>query len=524
MNYRVVIPTSGSGSRLGKLTRYINKSLVGIAHRPTISHLIEQFPGDCEFVIALGHKGNLVREYLELAHPDRQFIFQHVVPFEGKGSGLGLSLLFCEKYLQQPFIFLSCDTLVKEQIIVPDHNWMGYAQIENVSDYRTLELESDYVNQICEKGINNDNQRPYIGLSGIHDYQLFWKAMRSGKATAIRQGEVYGLRKILSKTKVSAYRYTWFDTGNPKALAITREAYRQVDEPNILEKENESIWFVGDKVIKFSDNKKFIANRIARAKELRGFIPNIQESRENMYRYQRVEGKVLSEAITVSLFDKLLSQCSIFWKLRPLNGNEELAFKNLCMDFYKDKTYERIDLFYKKFDKKDGTELINEEEMPLLSDVLKTIDWDWISNGLPGRFHGDFHFENIIWSKKEDKFTFLDWRQDFGGDLKNGDIYYDFAKLLHGLIVSHEMIARDKYSVTWDENKITLNLHHRQILIDCENIFNQWVKSNGYDLKKIRVLTALIYLNIAPLHHYPYSMFLYGFGKRMLVHELKYNF
>ena len=162
--------------------------------------------------------------------------------------------------------------------------------------------------------------------------------------------------------------------------------------------------------------------------------------------------------------------------------------------------------------------------MPLLSDVLKTIDWDWISNGLPGRFHGDFHFENIIWSKREDKFTFLDWRQDFGGDLKNGDIYYDFAKLLHGLIISHELIARDKYSVTWDENKITLNLHRRQILIDCENIFNQWVKSNGYDLKKIRVLTALIYLNIAPLHHYPYSMFLYGFGKRMLVHELKYNF
>ena len=121
---------------------------------------------------------------------------------------------------------------------------MGYAQIDSVSDYRTLGLESDYVKEICEKEINSDNLKAYIGLSGIHDYQLFWKAMRSGKATAIRQGEVYGLRKILSKTKVSAYRYTWFDTGNPKALAITREAYRQVDEPNILEKENESIWFV----------------------------------------------------------------------------------------------------------------------------------------------------------------------------------------------------------------------------------------------------------------------------------------
>ena len=75
MSYRVVIPTAGIGSRLEGLTKYINKSLVGIANRPTISHLIEQFPEDCEFVIALGHKGKLVRDFLELAYPDKKFFF-----------------------------------------------------------------------------------------------------------------------------------------------------------------------------------------------------------------------------------------------------------------------------------------------------------------------------------------------------------------------------------------------------------------------------------------------------------------
>jgi NDP-sugar pyrophosphorylase family protein len=73
MSYRVVIPTAGIGSRLEGLTKYINKSLVGIANRPIVSHLIEQFPQDCEFVIALGHKGELVRDFLELAYPDRTF-------------------------------------------------------------------------------------------------------------------------------------------------------------------------------------------------------------------------------------------------------------------------------------------------------------------------------------------------------------------------------------------------------------------------------------------------------------------
>ena len=44
MTYRVVIPTAGIGSRLEKLTKHRNKSLVAIANRPIMSHLIEQFP------------------------------------------------------------------------------------------------------------------------------------------------------------------------------------------------------------------------------------------------------------------------------------------------------------------------------------------------------------------------------------------------------------------------------------------------------------------------------------------------
>ena len=89
MSYRIVIPTAGIGSRLNNLTTYLNKSLVSIALRPTLCHLIEQFPESCEFVIALGHKGNLVREFIEIAYPNRTFFYAEVDPYIGKGSGLG---------------------------------------------------------------------------------------------------------------------------------------------------------------------------------------------------------------------------------------------------------------------------------------------------------------------------------------------------------------------------------------------------------------------------------------------------
>ena len=87
MSYRVVIPTAGIGSRLEKLTKHLNKSLVSISHQPILSHIIEQFPKTCEFVIALGYKGTLVKDFLGMAYPDRIFYFvnelkrYYIVPF-----------------------------------------------------------------------------------------------------------------------------------------------------------------------------------------------------------------------------------------------------------------------------------------------------------------------------------------------------------------------------------------------------------------------------------------------------------
>ena len=521
MSYRICIPCAGTGSRLGNLTRFINKSLVSIANRPTLSHLIEKFPPDAEFVITLGHKGHLIREFLSLAYPDRQFFFADASPFEGPGSGLGLSLQACKQYLQQSFVFISCDTLVEEQIPPPDNNWMGYAEVSNLEAYRTIKLSASRVSAIAEKAEGKSlDHKAYIGLAGIYNYQNFWEAMEHGGDSSIAVGEAYGLRSLLSNT-IHAHAFTWHDTGNLDNLAQARKHYRDPDEPNILEKTNEAIWFIGNNVIKFSDDKEFIANRVKRVQELHGFVPEVTHAEAHMYRYSKIEGKVLSEVITLPLFDRLLEHCTSFWEKKLLTADETVAFQKACMKFYKDKTYERVALFYKNFDRKDGGEAINGNEMIDLNTMLKTVNWDWLANGLPGRFHGDFHFENILWRPADQQFTFLDWRQDFGGNLNIGDIYYDLAKLLHGLIISHELIAGDFYQVDWRPDSIHYDFYRKQILVECERHFGAWLDRHGYERKKVWVLTALIYLNIAALHHHPYSLLLYSLGKLMLKTELE---
>ncbi len=524
MSYRVCIPTAGTGSRLGELTKFINKSLVSIANRPILSHIIEQFPSDVEFVIPLGYKGNLVREFLELAYGNRKFFFQEVSLFEGYGSGLGLSLISCKRYLQQPFIFISCDTLVKEPIPSPQENWMAFSETAELKSYRTLKITDNQVLSIHEKEDKKDsNSKAYIGLAGIKDYQAFWSAMDQDKQETLLTGEVFGLRTLLVDKDVMAHAFTWYDTGNVSSLNLARSTYQEQSAPSILEKTNEAIWFVDNQVIKFSDDQKFIANRVKRVQELNDFVPKVTDTRLNMYRYSKVEGKVLSDVISLPLFEKLLQHCKRFWiKKEQVSLTEtENDFREACMKFYRDKTFERVALFYKNFNQKDGTESINGLPMPKLEVLLNLIDWEWLAKGLPARFHGDLHFENILWDESKELFTFLDWRQDFGGNTSVGDIYYDFAKLLHGMIITHEFIAKDLYRITRENDRIIFDFHRKQILVECERHFVSWLESEGYDRKKVWILTALIYLNIAALHHNPYSLLLFALGKSMLNNELE---
>ena len=70
---RVCIPSAGLGERLENLTKYINKPLLNIANKPAISYIIEKFSEDTEFIIPLGYKGDLIRQFVELAYPNRKF-------------------------------------------------------------------------------------------------------------------------------------------------------------------------------------------------------------------------------------------------------------------------------------------------------------------------------------------------------------------------------------------------------------------------------------------------------------------
>ena len=516
--HKVIISTVGLGSRLESLTKYKNKSLVALNNQPVISHQINFFEPDTEFVVALGYKGSLVREYLELAHPNRNITFHEVSPFAGEGSSLGFTLISCKQYLQEPFIFLSCDTIVTEPIPKPDFNWVGYCKHSNPSNqYRTVNIIEHKIDKILEKDekIFCDSKN-YIGLCGIYDYKLFWEAYSSCDPKLLLQGESVGLRALLDARQIEGIPFTWFDTGNLHSLDASRKSFSQQDSPNILVKEDEDIWFVNESVIKFFSNSKIVRDRVLRAGQLDGFVPPIVSAKNNMYLYHKLTGKVVSDCIDIELFRKLLDFSSYFWQpINNIQGHSEI--REYCYQFYKHKTLARVQQFQKRYAGFDGEITVNGINLPSTIDQLNLLNWHELCDGIPVRFHGDYHFENILYNNADGKFMLLDWRQDFAGNLSWGDIYYDLAKLLHGLIVNHDYVANDLYSVNnKGSNSYMIDIRQRLIYFDCINELKLWCSKNNLSFTRVQIICALIFLNISPLHHQPYANFLHLLGKKML--------
>ena len=73
----------------------------------------------------------LEKQFLENLYPDKNIKYVFVDPYIGKNSGLGYTLISSKHYLQDPFVFISCDTLILDKIPPLNHNWVGFSNISN---------------------------------------------------------------------------------------------------------------------------------------------------------------------------------------------------------------------------------------------------------------------------------------------------------------------------------------------------------------------------------------------------------
>lgn len=441
----------------------------------------------------------------------------------GGGSSLVYSMLKASKHLQEPFIYHASDTIVTDKPIPPpSKNWIGGFMGGGSSNYASFDVLDGTVNSIHDKGNPNPDYL-HVGLVGINDYKKFWKHAhllqnKFPKNESLNDVEV--IRDMISQEAKFHFIPVkkWYDVGNVESLNKVRHDIE--DSFHILDKPTESIYFLNGHVIKFFSDSNTVKDRIKRAKILRGLVPSIIHSGNNFYCYKHVKGDLMAEIVQPHLLRELLNWAEKkLW--RPSKEVSEEKFKQVCLKFYKDKTNERLKEFTNSRGISDAPTIVNGIKIPSAESLLKQVDFEKLANSEQTYYHGDFVLDNIL--KTKDGFCLLDWRQNFGGLIESGDKYYDLAKLNHNLTVNHGIVNNNLFEIKISGNKVKCDIMRRNSLVQSQKELFKFLRENNYDLQKIRLLTAIIWLNMAPLHEHPLDVFLYYFGRLNLWYALKNN-
>lgn len=509
MTHTVLITTSGIGERLGILTKYTNKSLVNIGDKYAICNIIENYDVDTKFIITIGYYGQLVKDFLLLAYPSSDIKFVVIDNYVGEGSSLGYSLLQAKEYLQKPFIFHCCDSIVTGPICFEENkNVLCVAKCESSKYYSNIKVDCEKITEI-----NNKNHFEfdfiYTGISFINDYNIFWQNLENiynSNTLDNSLSDVHVIRKMIQSDKCLFFYKelnNWYDTGNVESYKKIKEIFKP--KYSILEKNNESLCFFENTVVKFINDININKKRVERGKILYPLTPKIINHSNNFIIMEKVIGNLLSEYYNYGEVYNLLKWAKQYlW----INKKQDSEYKQNCYNFYIVKTKNRInDLTFLN----NEFEIINGLNTGKINDLIHSENMKILMTDTFYHFHGDFILDNII--KTNDSYVLIDWRHEFDNQLICGDMYYDLAKLRHNIIFNHKNILNELYEIFYNKESVTLDLKCNYFLVQQLNDFDTFIIENNYDLKKIKILTAIIWLNMAPLYQGKLSEFLFYFGK-----------
>ena len=497
----VCLLTAGTGTRMGRYSTIINKSLLPIDNKAIISHIIEQFPIDTDFVVALGYQGSTVKDYLNAAHYDRHFTFVEVENFDGPGSGPAHSVYCCKEYLENKtngFTLIACDGYYSNLNKIPLDRDVVCASIINPIEspaYCNIIPHENFVSHVVDKKYCDSG----LACNGVYHFFNATKFFESLYGTELSSGYAYLTPHI--------FKLEWVDLG-------TYDKYIKYYNRNFdagsydYSKSNEFLYFVNGRVIKFFHDKNMAANRVSRAKD-RPYFPEIMYYNDHIYSYKFSSGETLYNTNNIDIFKRLLEFLDdIVWP--AVKTDDKLTVKE-CLDFYKTKTYKRLELFEKKYPDFSPKYVNGTKIYKTMRECLDLVPWKSITetniDNRTAYIHGDLQFDNILYDGE--KFTLLDWRQDFAGKTTYGDAYYDIAKLLGGMIINYDLIKKNLFTFTENNNQVYYDYARRASYDDMIDYIRYEFLPDDYYIIIANIVT-LIYLNMSPLHEPPYDKMLYS--------------
>jgi CTP:phosphocholine cytidylyltransferase-like protein/thiamine kinase-like enzyme len=502
-NNTVIIPTAGTGSRMGNFTKNLNKGLLPYKDKPIIGNIIEQFPQDTKFIIPVGYLAEQVEDFCRVAYSDRDITFVKIDDWISERSGTAYTLKQCRNYITGPFWYVPCDTYFNETVTdkvrksdcyftktVPEKDTHLYTMFDKNNSF--------YIHDIKFKQTTPGDWVAFTGLMYIHNWAEFFTDLEHLKSNEF----IY----VIKKGSDTASLETWLDFGSPESYQTALSKSQKFD----FTKKDEVTYICNNRVVKWWLDSSVAKKKYDKTLDNPGVFPANCTHSGNYMAYDFFPGKTLYEFNNPIAFGELLTWLhNEVWRHKDININEE------ALEFYKTKTLLRINKFLEKYPNLAPVNYVDGVAVRDYRYYLDNIDWNYLSTqNLPGFLHGDLQFDNVV-INDAGEFKIIDWRHEFAGLVTAGDIYYDLAKMAGGLIINYANIKNHNFNIEIDNNAVTLSIPNVDNITVYQQKLKKYILDNNLDYRKVCQLVPIIFWNMSPLHTAPFDIFLWYLGIKL---------
>lgn len=504
MTNTVIIPTAGTGSRMGNYTKNLNKALLPYKDKPVLAHIIDNFPRDTKFIIPVGYLADQVKDFCRVAYADRDITFVEITDYTSSDSGTATTVKQCRNLISGPFWYIPCDTYfnqsVHDKVTTTDCYFVKTVPENQTYLYTMFDVDSNFkIKQITFKQPQPDTWSAFTGVSYIYNWKEFFE--RLDKITTV---EIIDTIELGNET---ASLSTWLDFGSPDIYKTELTKSQKFD----FTKTDELTYICNNRVV------KWYADPATAEKKYRKTLANPKVCPDNctysnsFMAYDFFNGQVLYQFNNPVMFNDMLNWLhNDVWIRRP-----ELNIDTAAVEFYKTKTLSRINKFLEKHTQLPKINYVDGLAVKDYQYYLDRIDWDYLTTtNLPGFMHGDLHFDNTV-INSAGEFRIIDWRHEFAGLVEYGDIYYDLAKMAGGFVINYANIKNHNFNIEIVDDHVTLSVPSVDNIAIYQRKLRAYVDANGLDYKKVQMLVPIIFWNMSPLHSAPFDIFLWYLGIKL---------
>lgn len=229
---KAVIPVAGIGTRLRPHTHTQPKSLIPVAGKPILAHIVDQLVegGVRDFVFIIGYLGDKVQDYISKNYPDIHASF--VMQTTGRGTGHAIWLAK-EAIGDAPILIVFGDTICEvdwKEIINSNQSLLGVKKVEDPRQFGVAESDKDgRILRLIEKPAIPKSNLALVGIYKIIETAELMKCLNNIIENNIKSQNEFHLTDAMMcmvNNGVSLYTYnvnSWFDCGKKEILLQTNQ-------------------------------------------------------------------------------------------------------------------------------------------------------------------------------------------------------------------------------------------------------------------------------------------------------------